>query len=111
MSKKRLKKETENEEFSVLNSVNKCPKCNGEMERGRRMTGYLTIAIRFTKKHDSKGDMIIPFYCKNCGYIELYKIPPAPTPETFFKKCSKCGKEIPIASEECSYCGTKQPED
>jgi len=108
MSKGRLKK-TGNEEFSVPNSVKKCPKCSGEMEKGRRITGYWAIAIRFTKKDDLfKGDMIIPFYCKNCGYIELYKTPPAPTPETFFKKCLKCGREIPIASEECSYCGTKQ---
>ncbi len=53
--------------------VMKCPKCGGEMEKGRRITGYLTIAVRFTKKDDLKGDMIIPFYCKNCGYIELYK--------------------------------------
>lgn len=53
--------------------VKNCPECGGEMERGRRITGYLTLAIRFTKKGDMKGDMIIPFYCKNCGYIKLYK--------------------------------------
>lgn len=51
----------------------KCPKCGGEMEKGARITGYLTIAVRFTKKSDLKGDMIIPFYCTDCGYIELYK--------------------------------------
>ncbi|MEM3725764.1 MAG: hypothetical protein QXK98_02750 [Candidatus Bathyarchaeia archaeon] len=28
---------------------------------------------------------------------------------SFFKKCVKCQKEIPIASEECPYCETKQP--
>jgi hypothetical protein len=32
------------------------------------------------------------------------------TPESFLKNCAKCGKEIPIASEECPYCKTKQPE-
>jgi ribosomal protein L40E len=26
----------------------------------------------------------------------------------FLKKCVKCGKEIPIASEECQHCGAKQ---
>ena len=31
-------------------------------------------------------------------------------PRAFLKKCVECGKEIPIASEECQYCGTKQPE-
>jgi predicted nucleic-acid-binding Zn-ribbon protein len=44
-----------------------------EMEKGARITGYLTIAVRFTKMSDLKGDMIIPYYCKNCGFIELYK--------------------------------------
>ena len=56
-----------------MSEVKKCPKCGGEMEKGTRITGYLTIAIRFTKWGDLKGDMIIPFYCKKCGYIELYK--------------------------------------
>lgn len=31
-------------------------------------------------------------------------------PRKFLKKCVKCSKEIPIASEECQYCGAKQPE-
>jgi rRNA maturation endonuclease Nob1 len=32
------------------------------------------------------------------------------TPKAFLKKCVKCGKEIPIASEECPHCGAKQPQ-
>jgi len=32
------------------------------------------------------------------------------TPKAFLKKCVKCGKEIPIASEECQYCKAKQEE-
>jgi hypothetical protein len=31
------------------------------------------------------------------------------TPRAFLKNCPKCGREIPIASEECQYCKTKQP--
>ncbi len=31
------------------------------------------------------------------------------TPKSFLKKCVKCGKEIPIASEHCPYCMQKQP--
>lgn len=27
----------------------------------------------------------------------------------FLKRCVNCNKEIPIASEECQYCGAKQP--
>lgn len=30
-------------------------------------------------------------------------------PKTFLKQCIECGREIPIASEECPYCGAKQP--
>lgn len=29
-------------------------------------------------------------------------------PKAFLKKCPKCGREIPIASEECQYCKKKQ---
>jgi hypothetical protein len=31
-----------------------------------------------------------------------------PTHGKFLKKCIKCGKQIPIASEECEYCGAHQ---
>lgn len=32
------------------------------------------------------------------------------TLKSFLKKCIKCDREIPIASEECPYCQAKQPE-
>jgi hypothetical protein len=68
--------------------------------------------VSLAKKGDILGDRIIPFYCKDCGYIEFYKSPPAEykgyTPEFFVKKCVKCGEENSIASEECQYCGAKQ---
>jgi len=51
--------------------VKKCPKCGGEMVEGKRLVGYVRISL--AKKGDVFGDNIIPFYCKNCGYIELYK--------------------------------------
>ncbi len=54
-----------------------CPKCGGEMEEGERMTsfahGWIPQAVKFAKKKDIYGDKIVPFYCKRCGYIELYK--------------------------------------
>lgn len=31
------------------------------------------------------------------------------TPKGFLKPCAECGKEIPIASEQCPHCGAKQP--
>ncbi|MEM3578291.1 MAG: hypothetical protein QXX51_07590 [Candidatus Bathyarchaeia archaeon] len=32
------------------------------------------------------------------------------TPKSFLKKCVKCGREIPIASEDCPRCEARQPE-
>ncbi|GEM_PF-3543939 len=32
------------------------------------------------------------------------------TPKSFLKKCVKCEREIPIASEKCPYCQARQPE-
>ena len=55
-----------------MGEVKKCPKCGGEMEQGNRIAGF-GGGITFAKRNDLVGDKIIPFYCKNCGYIELYK--------------------------------------
>jgi hypothetical protein len=39
------------------------------------------------------------------------KCPPTPeTPKSFHKKCVKCKKQIPIASEQCPHCGVHQSE-
>jgi hypothetical protein len=32
------------------------------------------------------------------------------TPKSFLKNCVRCGKDIPIASEKCKFCGARQPE-
>ncbi len=58
----------------------KCPKCGGEMKEGARMTsygsGWIPQAVKLAKEGDFYGEKVIPFYCKKCGYIELYKTPP-----------------------------------
>jgi hypothetical protein len=33
------------------------------------------------------------------------------TPKGFLKKCVRCSRDIPVASEQCSYCGAKQTEE
>ena len=54
------------------------------------------------------------YLCPKCGLIELFANEKAKqyllkkTPKSFLKKCVKCGKEIPIASEKCPYCGVNQ---
>jgi len=101
--------------------VKKCSKCGGQMVEASRLVahafslwGAVLPGVGLAKKRDVLGDRIIPFYCEDCGYIEFYKSPPArytgETPESFLKKCVKCGEEIPVAAEACSHCGTKQPE-
>lgn len=54
-----------------MSVVKKCPKCGGEMEKEKDLRGYGSVTLR--KSGDFIGDMIIPFYCKNCGFIELYR--------------------------------------
>ncbi len=95
----------------------KCPKCGGDMARGDRLVPtptHLAAIVTLAKRGDIWGDDIVPFYCENCGYIELYKemkgTRRVKRDNAFLKRCVKCGKEIPIASEECQYCGTKQPD-
>jgi len=43
------------------------------MERGSLgYSGRTALPFTILKKGDFIGDRIIPFYCKNCGYIELF---------------------------------------
>jgi predicted nucleic-acid-binding Zn-ribbon protein len=53
----------------------KCPKCGSKMEKGVSLgsvMGHPVGGTTIVKKGDFVGDKIIPFYCKNCGYIELF---------------------------------------
>lgn len=43
------------------------------MEKGSLgYSGRTALPFTILKKGDFVGDKIIPFYCKNCGYIELF---------------------------------------
>jgi len=56
--------------------VKKCPKCDGIMEDARSLTTSWNLVeweVSLKKKKAIWfGDKITPFYCKKCGYIELY---------------------------------------
>jgi len=67
--------------------VKKCPKCGGTMmsstlsskEKVRLETDLRRRLVRLyiggwaLRKRDGHWDKIQPYYCKSCGYIELYK--------------------------------------
>lgn len=110
--------------FSKLGSIKECPICGGELEKG-----YLAAPRGVywgAEKHGlgvAVADYMMPrvssFFtlenlpglrCEKCGIAILDFRPVGVTPKTFLKKCVSCGKEIPIASEECPHCETKQPE-
>jgi predicted nucleic-acid-binding Zn-ribbon protein len=59
-------------------AVRICPKCNGEMEsafllKASKGFGAKEVYIG-TQRSGGLGDKIVPFFCKNCGYIELYRV-------------------------------------
>jgi len=54
-----------------MSEVKKCPKCGGEMEKGEDIKGYGGY-VTLRKSGDLVSDKIIPLYCKNCGFIEIY---------------------------------------
>jgi len=96
-----------------LSEVKKCPKCGGEMVEAGRLVAHTRVLtdVSLAKKGDVIGDRIIPYYCRTCGYIEFYKEMKSDElsqEQGFLKKCVECGKQIPIASEECQCCGAEQ---
>jgi len=113
---------SERGEFSKLSSVKKCPICGGKLAKG-----YFDAprgVYWSTEKHkfgiillDSvmpgalmTQDNVPALRCENCGIAIIDYRAPMYTPKSFLKECMKCGKEIPVVSEECPYCGAKQNE-
>ncbi len=111
-------------EFARLISVKKCPNCGSKLNKG-----YFTAPRGMfwdTKKHrlgTMVADYVMPRFssvfalenspalkCEKCGVAIIDTGRIGETLRGFLKKCVKCDKDIPIASEECQYCGTKQPE-
>jgi predicted RNA-binding Zn-ribbon protein involved in translation (DUF1610 family) len=113
--------------------VKKCPECGEEMERG-----YLPVGMRglqwSSKKHKWFADSLwqesvesltgdtfrafmgnVPAYlCRECKLVLVFYENETRAirkmPKSFLKKCVGCAELIPIASEYCPKCGTKQSE-
>jgi len=98
----------------------KCPKCGEGMEKGY----IISEAIRWSsEKHElwALGQEFVvhwklwtlpnvgAYRCTRCKLVLFHYggVTPSETPKSFLKKCAKCGREIPIASGECQYCGAK----
>lgn len=104
--------------------VKKCPECGKEMEKGY----VVSEAIKWSNQKPGPVafglESVLPWQflsipnveahrCKQCMLVLFYYgkyTPDKETPKSFLKKCVKCRKEIPIASEHCQYCGAKQQE-
>jgi predicted RNA-binding Zn-ribbon protein involved in translation (DUF1610 family) len=96
----------------------KCPVCDVEMHLVRRLPfrvggtggGWKLIFGELAEL----GEEMLPldvYLCPKCGRVELFADEKAKEyllRISYFKKCVKCGRQIPIASEQCSYCGAEQ---
>jgi len=105
-----------------MSEPKKCYSCGTEMQFAQRIPfrikgtpGLWKLVIGEWGELDEEMLSLDVFVCPKCGLTNLYADEKAKqyllklTPKAFWKKCIKCGKNIPIASEECQYCGTKQP--
>ncbi|MFZ0965553.1 MAG: hypothetical protein WAN82_02880 [Candidatus Bathyarchaeia archaeon] len=100
--------------------VKKCYSCGGEMQFAHRIPfrikGTPGLYKLFIGEWGELGEEMLNFdvyVCTSCGEIRLSvdeKTKLSLLGKSFLKKCVKCGKDIPIASEECQYCGARQPE-
>jgi len=54
------------------------------------------------------GALIAVYYWGISPILARHPLNAEETPMSFLKKCVNCGREIPIASEQCQFCKTKQ---
>lgn len=110
---------SEEVEFSKLGSVKKCPICGGSLVKGyfnaprgvywgaeKHKLGFVLLDSVMPGALWTQ-DNVPALRCENCGIAIIDYRAPTYTPKSFLKECAKCRKKIPIASEECPYCGAK----
>jgi ABC-type thiamin/hydroxymethylpyrimidine transport system permease subunit len=71
---------------------------DGSSAMGLLLIGLLTMAASLASMRIRKRPVSVREHRARTGS------------QAFMKKCVECGKEIPIASEQCQYCQTVQPE-
>lgn len=114
-----------------------CSKCYENRNTMKRVGAFFSLALSIlffvlflilsAKAIAYRGDVPLPLLFPAFSFLAVFiaafldvkknplSVHDAPTvaargPKAFLKRCVKCGREIPIASEECQYCITKQPE-
>jgi predicted nucleic-acid-binding Zn-ribbon protein len=73
----------------------KCPKCGGEM-----MYGDVSRDVHILKQGDLVGDKLYAFFCRGCGFVELYKEPSTKEPWRRPKQQENRQKEKPQPLKE-----------
>jgi hypothetical protein len=62
------------------------------------MEGTASNEVRILKTGDLCGDLVTAFYCKECGFVELYKKPSSREP----LRCKERQQEQPAESKQTS---------
>lgn len=90
--------------FLKLQATGKCPTCGGELD-----TVYISGFKDIVGLRPYLVRNISALKCEHC-HIAIFDYEETMALGNFMKRCTKCNKEIPLASEECQYCGVKQRE-
>ncbi len=100
----------------------RCDKCKVDMQPLGTIpfaTGMLSPLFGRSEGWGKDIMQLDVYVCPQCRKLELFYPEPGrefhkpeqntDTPKQFLKTCVKCRKSIPIASEECPFCDSKQP--
>jgi len=78
---------------------------------GAFLAGFLIEALGFAATFLFLfvwGASIAVYYWGVSPILARHPLNAEETPKSFLKKCVNCGREIPIASEQCQFCKAKQ---
>ncbi len=84
------------------------------------VSAIILAVVALTSELEEGGILCDAHVCPNCGNVQLVAhevatgtyhkpVQNTETPKSFMRICVKCKKQISIASEECPYCGARQP--
>jgi len=88
--------------FLKLKATGKCPICGGKLD-----TVYITDFKGIVGLRPYLTRNIPALKCEHC-HTAIFSYEETTALGNFMKRCVKCNKEIPLASEECQYCGASQ---